>query len=303
MKKNTEKPSVLRHRDGWGGRIRQSPSRFFAVVLFLLAAGTAFGQEVLSLPRQDQKPVPVTAYSPKSANCLGVAIISPGAGGSERGYQYLGDAMSSLGYLALVVGHRESGGRALHGHVRQNGLREGLAALITDPHAYRGRLMDIAASAHWAQSQCKTGESILIGHSMGAATVMIEAGARNKLGVNGTNAFSAYIALSPQGPGSIFPQNAWTEISQPVLSLTGTRDNELGGASWETRTEPYKSMPAGCKWLGVIDGATHMNFAGNGMSRKVEALTTQVITAFLDALHRGDCRVPRQSEGARIESK
>jgi predicted dienelactone hydrolase len=163
--------------------------------------------------------------------------------------------------------------------------------------------MDIAASKQWAQAKCNKGESVLVGHSMGAATVMLEAGARNKLGLNGADSFSAYIALSPQGAGSIFPQNAWADIKRPVLSVTGTRDNELGGASWETRTEPYMNMPAGCKWLSVIDRATHMNFAGKGMSRGTEALTTQVIGSFLDGIHRGDCRAPRQNHGIDTQSK
>ena len=278
--------------------------RFFPVgALLLLVAGTALGQEAVSLSRQDQKAVPVTAYLPKSVACRGVAIISPGAGGSEKGYQYLGEAMSSLGYLAVVVGHQESGRRALRQHMRGNGLRDGLTELITDPTAYRGRFMDIVASKEWALSRCNAAESVLIGHSMGAATAMIEAGARNKVGVKGTDSFGAYIALSPQGTGSIFPQNAWTDIKRPVLSLTGTRDDELGGTSWETRTEPYMNMPAGCKWLGVIDGATHMNFAGNGMSRRTEALTTQVIGSYLDGIHRGDCRAPKQSHGIDIQSK
>ncbi len=163
--------------------------------------------------------------------------------------------------------------------------------------------MDIAAAKQWAATKCHATESILIGHSMGAATTMMEAGARNSLGMKGTDAFDAYIVLSPQGTGSIFPQNAWTDIKHPVLSLTGTRDDELGGASWETRTEPYMNMPAGCKWLGVIDGATHMNFAGNGMSRRTEALTTQIIGSFLDGVHRGDCKAPRQHHGIDVQSK
>jgi predicted dienelactone hydrolase len=276
---------------------------FFIIALHLLVSVDAYSQEVVSLSRQDQKPLSVTAYWPKSLSCLGVAIISPGAGGSEKGYQYLGETMSSIGYLSVVVGHQESGRRALREHVRGNRLRDGLAELITDPDAYRGRFMDIVASKLWAKSKCNAGVSILIGHSMGAATAMLEAGARNKLGVNGTNSFSAYIALSPQGSGSIFPNNAWADIKQPVLSITGTRDSELGGASWETRTEPYINMPAGCKWLGVIDGATHMNFAGNGISRKVEALTTRTIAAFLEGLERGDCKVLRNNHGIDIQTK
>jgi predicted dienelactone hydrolase len=278
--------------------------RFSSVTaLALLIVMKSSAQEAVSLFRQDRKTVQATAYPPKGAECRGVAIISPGAGGSEKGYQYLGEAMSALGYLTVVVGHQESGRRALRAHLRSNGLRAGLSELITDTDAYRGRLMDIAASKEWATSKCNAPESILIGHSMGAATTMMEAGARNKLGLKGSDSFTAYIALSPQGAGSIFPPNAWADIKRPVLSLTGTRDAELGDASWKTRTEPYMNMPAGCKWLGVIDGATHMNFAGQGMSRRTEELTVQVIGSFLAGIHRGNCKAPKQSSGIDVRSK
>ncbi len=89
---------------------------------------------------------------------------------------------------------------------------------------------------------------------------MIEAGARNKVGVQGTDSFNAYIALSPLGTGSIFHESAWSGIRSPVLLITGTRDTELGGASWETRTEPFRNMPPRCKWLGVMDGSSHLHF-------------------------------------------
>jgi predicted dienelactone hydrolase len=271
--------------------------------LILGVAGTAFGQEAIRVTREDQNPVSLTAYAPRGGSCRGVATVSPGAGGSDQGYRYLGETLSSLGYLTVVIGHQESGRQALREHVRGKGLREGLADLITEPEAYRGRFMDIAASRQWAKGRCAASESLLVGHSMGAATVMIEAGARNKLGLQGTDAFIAYIALSPQGAGSIFPANAWSGIGKPVLLLTGTRDNELGGASWETRTEPFTSMPAGCKWLGVIEGASHMNIAGNGMSRKTEALTSRTIHAFLDAVHRGECRPPARLQGLELTAK
>ena len=271
--------------------------------LFFGAVSLACASEALQLQRQDQKFLQATAYAPAAATCRGVAIISPGAGGTEQGYRYLGEALSSIGYLSVVVGHQESGRRALREHLRGNGLREGLAELITEPDAYRGRFMDIAASVKWAERRCNSSEKLLIGHSMGAATVMIEAGARNKVGVQGTDSFNAYIALSPQGTGSIFPENAWSGIRRPVLLITGTRDTELGGASWETRTEPFRNMPPGCKWLGVIDGASHLNFAGIGMSRKTETLTVQTISAFLDGLRAGDCRPRGQVAGLDLSTK
>lgn len=271
--------------------------------LFIGVIGPAHAQESLQLQRQDQRHFQVTAYAPASATCRGIGIISPGAGGTEKGYRYLGETMSALGYLAVVVGHQESGRRALREHIRGNGLREGLAELITDPDAYRGRFMDIAAAKRWAEARCQARRSVLIGHSMGAATVMMEAGARNKVGVQGVDAFSAYIVLSPQGAGSIFPQNAWSDIRKPVLLLTGTRDTELGGASWETRTEPFKSMPPGCKWLGIIEGSSHLNFAGNGMSRNTEALVATTISNFLDSLLRGDCSITTPVQGMTLTSK
>lgn len=138
---------------------------------------------------------------------------------------------------------------------------------------------------------------------MGAATAMIAAGARNHLGADGSQSFSAYIALSPQGSGLIFPENAWHAIKAPVLMITGTRDTELGGGHWETRTEPFKNMLPGCKWLGVIDGATHLNFAGIGMSQRVEGLTAQTIAAFMDGVHHGDCSLKKPINGIQIDTK
>ena len=162
--------------------------------------------------------------------------------------------------------------------------------------------MDITAARQWAQGRCQGADTVLVGHSMGAATTLKEAGARNKLGLSG-QAFGTYIALSPQGAGSIFPPHAWSDLQRPVLSITGTCDDELGGGSWQTRTEPYRDMPPGCKWLAVIDGATHMNLAGNGLARNTQALTTQVIGDFLDGVQRGNCRAPRAHHGMTIESK
>lgn len=273
------------------------------IYLILGQVEVANSQEILQLHRHDQTLVHATAYAPSVPSCLGVGIISPGAGGTEKGYRYLGETLSQLGFLALVVGHPESGRRALRAQVRSHGVRDGLAELIIEPDAYQGRFMDIAAAKRWAMDQCQAGVSVLIGHSMGAATVMMEAGASNKLGIQGTDSFSAYIALSPQGSGSIFPENAWSRIQKPVLMFTGTRDTELGGGSWESRIEPFRNMPAGCKWLGIIDGASHFNFAGNGNSRKTEVLVSLTIGNFLNTLFT-NCNPPGPArQGMKLMTK
>ncbi len=54
------------------------------------------------------------------------------------------------------------------------------------------------------------------------------------------------------------------------------------GGSWQTRTEPYRDMQPGCKWLAVIYGVTHMN---------------------LDGVQRGNCRAPRAHPGMTLASE
>ena len=273
------------------------------ILLMHLVSSSAYGRELIDLKRKDSKSVLAMVYKPSASECKGVAIVSHGAGGSEQGYNYLGTAMSSFGYLTVVVGHQESGLQAVQAQISRTSLVDGLAKLISDPLAYQGRFRDIAVVKEWAQTQCNSKIDVLIGHSMGAATVMLAAGARNNLKISEGSKFTAYIAVSPQGSGLIFPANAWSDITQPVLMLTGTQDKELGGLSWETRTEPYQNMTTGCKWLGVIDGATHMNFAGRGISKKTEALTVKVIHEFLAGVQASDCKLMQQIPGMAISVK
>lgn len=273
-----------------------------ALISLSLFATRASGEESQPLVRADGAPVPVRVYGVPVNSCRGIAVISPGAGGTEKGLKYIAEALSRGGWLSVVVGHRESGPSALRGDMEGFGLKDALLKLTTDRSAYQARWMDIGAALDWARPRCGKHFSALIGHSMGAATVMLEAGASNKLNLTGKDRFDAYVAMSPQGPGSRFPNGAWRKINKPVLMLTGTRDDALEGA-WTTRTIPYDDMPAGCKWLGVIDGATHMNFAGIGFSRKTEALTIHATQVFLNALAAGSCATLADEDGIAFRHK
>jgi len=272
-------------------------------VILGLAAALASAQELVNIPRADRAETPVRVFSPQAIGCAPLALISPGAGGSENGYKYLASALADDGWRAIVMGHRESGSAALRSDMRDaGGIKKGLQELVNDPAAYNARLMDIAATLKWAQSSCKAPFAALLGHSMGARTVMVEAGAGNTLGVKGLDRFDAYIALSPDGPGPMFPKDAWNGIRKPMLILTGTRDKSLDG-DWKTRTIPYDGLPTGCKWLGVIDGATHMNFAGVGFTGSTDKLTLLETKAFLDGLRGGKCGTPVEAKGITLKNK
>ncbi len=256
----------------------------------------------LTVPRQDGVQVPVTVFDAGTMPCAPLAILSPGAGGTEKNLRYLAKGLHKNGWTAIIIGHLESGPAALHPKILASGFRDGYLELTTSSEAYEKRFEDIAATLRWASHLCKPPFTALLGHSMGAATVMLEAGAKNRLGLTGQDRFDAYVAMSPQGPGSIFPPKAWSEIHKPVLILTGTRDNALEG-DWKSRTIPFSDMPAGNKALGVIDRATHINFAGLGFSWRTQRISKRVISAFLDNLRGGHCGSLPKSAGINIQTK
>jgi predicted dienelactone hydrolase len=237
-------------------------------------------------------------------------VISHGAGGSENGYAYLARAMANLGYTTVVMGHAESGLAALEDAMRRYGVVQGLTDLVADPNAEQARLLDVGAALKWADGRCHPSFRVLLGHSMGAETVMLESGAKNLLGVASPpasqNRFDAYVALSPEGPGIVFPADAWSGIRKPMLILTGTRDQSLQGGP-QARLLPWNDLPgieSRCHWLGVIDGATHMNFAGNGLGRDtVEPMVTHTIAVFLAGVPRLSCALPAPASGMTLRAK
>ena len=269
-------------------------------------------QQELSVPRPDGHTTPLLLYPALGADsaCAPLAVISHGAGSSEYGYRYLAEAMSRLGYTTVVMGHRESGMPALRADMREKGLMQGLRALVADPAAEQARLLDVGAALKWEDSQCAAPFRVLLGHSMGAETAMLEVGARNIIGVTsppaGQDRFDAYVALSPEGPGVVFPKDAWSGIHKPILILTGTRDESLKGGH-QARLLPWRDLPGSaghCQWMGVIDGATHMNFAGNGPGyEQVAAMATQTIKAFLEGVNRKICTLPPSTNQMKLQGK
>ena len=264
------------------------------------AGNAAWAVESFAFKRADGKAVTAKVYMPNAA-CRGTAIFSHGAGGSENGLAYMGEFLQSQGWLAIVPSHADSGLKALRAKTPGLDLKTGLAELITDADAYRSRYADISAARSWAEPRCKNTFTALIGHSMGAATVMLLAGADNKLGLRTRMPFDAYVAMSPQGVGSIFPANAWQGVKSPVYALTGTEDKELN-ADWTSRLQAFRSMPPGCKWQGIVEGANHRAF-GRGGSANESALITGSVMAFLDGVKVKNCSAAFRRKGITIETK
>lgn len=289
-----------------------SPARCVVFLLCVCAAASLAAQHAASAPRADGRITPLMVYEPsaKPAGCAPLALISHGAGGSERGYVYLARAMANSGFRAVVMGHAASGMSAARSYVRRGGLRNGIRNLVIDPTAETDRLRDATATLQWADAQCHAPFRVLMGHSMGAVTTMLEAGAKNILGITappaGADRFDAYVALSPEGPGVVFGEHGWSNIRKPMLIFTGTRDQSLKGGP-EARQIPWHDLPgtkSGCQWMGVIDGATHMNFAGNGAgAESVERIVTSDTAAFLRGVRQGKCTLPEKDPAVVLQAK
>ena len=239
----------------------------------------AAGQETVLVPRADGRDTPVRLYGDWSAGaCPPTVLLSHGLGGAEDGLAYLGAALSGLGMRVAVMGHRESGRRALLRSV----IRRDKTQVLRDPASHAARVLDLEAALGLATRACRPALLVLGGHSMGAATTMLEAGARGKVPVRGADRFDAYIALSPQGVGWMFDAGAWAGIVKPVLMVTGTRDHGIDGA-YVTRLAAFAGLPADNKRLAILDGATHADLGGRG-SEEVQAVVASVVAGFLHQL-------------------
>jgi alpha-beta hydrolase superfamily lysophospholipase len=68
--------------------------------------------------------------------------------------------------------------------------------------------------------------------------------------------------MSPPGPGrSSFNDGSWDRITIPTMTMSGTRDRGASGEPPEWRTQAFKHMPPGNKYLVLVDGAEHTSFA------------------------------------------
>ncbi|MFN4059095.1 MAG: alpha/beta hydrolase [Roseinatronobacter sp.] len=176
------------------------------MVLVLLALALPGSAPSITLPRADGAAL-TARLSGDWARCGPTLILSHGLGGDERALGWLSDAAVQAGYRVFTRAHPESGPRAL--------IRAGLhgaEAVLTDPALWQARARDLdAALDHARRAGCRPIPLVLGGHSMGAAQVMVEAGAQGRFPYPAANLFDAFIAVSPQGPGiwAFAGRDAW----------------------------------------------------------------------------------------------
>jgi predicted dienelactone hydrolase len=142
-----------------------------------------------------------------------------------------------------------------------------------------------ARQQRWSQVR-PTGVG-MSGHSFGAHTALGMAG-QQYAGRGGLqeSRLASFIAFSPALPLLGDAASAFERLTRPVLSITGTRDQDVvgNGATPERRMAVFGALPAGGKGHLVLQDADHMTFGGQE-GRAAEILPREAVTRERQAQH------------------
>ena len=256
--------------------------------------------------------IPVKAYYPEHlSGSLPVIIFSPGYGGTREGYEYLGRGWAAAGYITMIATHAGSDSE----YLRKNALRgvedpaeayQHQTERTGDVHFMISSIKDIEHRVPALKGKIDRKKIGLAGHSMGAGTTLLIAGATAAPPGGQPKSFRddhvrAAIAISPPGPGrSSFVDHSWDQVRMPVMTMSGTRDRGSAGESPEWRTQPFKHMPVGDKYQVLVSGADHIVF---GFGRRFKGCILQETTAFWNAYLKGQPKAIQSSGLCEVTAK
>ena len=254
--------------------------------------------------------VPAKLYlptGPLAAGDVPMVVFSHGIGGSKDGYSYLGRYFAAHGYASFHVQHVGSDRQIWRGNPLALVFRlseaaqdaEALNRVNDIKFALDRLLMDPVGKAINAK------RLVAAGHSYGANTTMLLAGAKVDLNGNTVHVrdprFGAAILISaPPFYGMGDPLNIVSGIDVPTLHITATADEiEIPGynSGVADRLALYRATGATTqapKVLAVFKDGSHsiftdrMGTGGVALNPKVKVATRQLALAFLNWLHAKD---------------
>jgi len=214
--------------------------------------------------RAREKALQLRVSFPKTGAAYPVILFSHGAWGTKDEYQPLIRFWVKRGYVCIQVNHSDSS--ALGGRPGMNGFRDwanrprDLAFIIDSLGKIEKRFP--ALRNKFDPARIGVG-----GHSFGAHTAQLLGGlqARGPFRQSGASLqfkddrITAILLLSPPGSNQLSAAASdWTELTLPMMTITGTRDHSRRvDRDYTWRTEPYQFSPAGDKYLLIIDNADH----------------------------------------------
>jgi predicted dienelactone hydrolase len=244
--------------------------------------------------------VPVRLYLPEaieSGASIPLVVFSHGIGGSRRGYSYLGSHFAANGIASLHVQHVGSD-RAIW-----VGNPFGLIGRLHDA-AQEREAIDRALDLRFALDQLLASEHaprvdrehiVVAGHSYGANTALLAAGARverqgRTIDYSDPRYRAAILISAPPFYGETDPSRILKHVTIPTLHITATEDviqipGYYSGA--DDRVAVFEAIGSRDKTLAVFAGGSHSIFtdrAGTGgvqLNPQVKAATRELSLVFI----------------------
>jgi len=199
----------------------------------------------------------------QQGQALPLVVYLPGLGESEQAGALWRQAWARAGYAVLSVQPLDEDALAWGSELARAAefktlARERHAASAARLARLDALLQEARRRAAAGDPDCARldfGRMAIAGYDLGAQSALLLA-----------PQFRASILLSPLvAPGEEADAARYAGIEVPVLSITARQDLDPSGfvASAEARQLPFRLMPAGAKYLLLLDGANHARLAGH----------------------------------------
>ena len=243
-----------------------------------------------------KRDVPVRLYLPTGpAPAQGardkapVVVFSHGIGGSRNGYRYLGEHFAANGVASLHLQHVGSDRRVWTGgnvFSMISRLQEAAQEREAIARALDLRFALDTLLAGDIAPRLDARRIVAAGHSYGANTALLAAGARVEregrvVDLRDPRVGAAIVISAPPFYGDGDPRPILAGVQVPSLHVTATADvinipGYYSGAS--DRVALFDAVGHSAKWLAVFEGGSHSMFTDRARSGGVE-LNAQVKTA------------------------
>ncbi len=248
--------------------------------------------------------VPVRLYLPvhdreterEAPEPLGLVVFSHGLGGSRAGYSHLGRHWAGQGFASLHLQHAGSD-RAVW---RTGGTLDRLWALqaAASPENAIARARDVSFALDRLFLDPTLAAAIdpsriaVAGHSYGANTAMLVAGARFEEGglpatLRDPRIRAAVLMSAPPFPVGFDSGRVLAGIDIPTLHLTTVDDVIRVPGHWsqaQDRIALYEALATAPKWLAVFEFGPHNVFTDRGADPRAQAVkraSRDLSTAFM----------------------
>lgn len=252
-----------------------------------------------------KRDVPVRLYWPTAATtdqAVPLVVFSHGIGGSRSSYRYLGSHFASHGIASLHVQHVGSdhslwgGGLLLLPYRLYSATRDEEAIeRVRDLSFALDRLL---ASAEFG-ARIDAGRIVAAGHSYGANTVMLAAGARLPRGNDivtwrDARIKAALLLSAPPFFGAAALAPVLAGVAVPSLHITATEDViRIPGyySPPDDRLAVFEAIGSAKKMFAMFRGGSHTVFTDRGASgqavARVKEATQDLVLAFLRSVFDG----------------